>query len=539
MQLLPLLRIGVAILLASLAANAQPIPNAALASNITGADHGPAGDAVLWYKQPAANWYEALPIGNGRLGAMVFGNTKLENIQLNEDTVWSGGPYQPAQASALDAIKQVRDLIFASTPKSMRQANDLLYQKVFGRPMKEMSYLPLGDLVLTLPDAVGPITDYCRSLDLDTAIATTTYKAGNVTYVREVFASAVDQVIVVHITANKPGSVNFTAAFTCPLKDFTQVVDGKVLTLAGKGTDYTKSNKAGVRQISAPNQTIADTDVKGVIVAHARLMAKNEGGSVTVTGTGLTVRDADSVTLLISAATNFVNYRDVSGDAKGKATAILAAAAVKSYDQLKAAHLADYQALFRRVSLDLGKTEASKLPTNERIPNFSKGQDPDLAALFFQFGRYLMISCSRPGGQPANLQGLWNGANNKTGELDMSGEDYSGSPMLPKWGSKYTTNINLQMNYWPVETTNLSECAEPLFQMIRELSKTGAITAMTMYGANGWVLHHNTDPWRGTAPVDFPPIGMWTTGARGSAPTCGSITSLRETRRSSRRPIHL
>jgi len=449
---------------------------------------------LLWYETPAEKWVQALPVGNGRLGAMVFGGTATEHLQLNEDTIWSGGPYEPARDSALDAIKRARELVFKDTPGALSEACGLLYQNAMGQPMKETSYQLLGDLALTFPSNAIPVSGYRRSLDLDSAVATTTYKIGEVTYTREVFASFPDQVIVAHISADKPGSVSFNAAFASPLINFKQSADGNALVMEGRGGDYHKTTHEYWMPDQIPQSTrspIHDVDVPGVIVAHARLVAKNDGGKVTVTDSGIEVQNADSVTLLISAATNFKNYRDVSGDAKAKALAMLKAAAKKSYAELKANHVADYQALFRRVSIDLGKSDAAKLPTNERIPNFSKGNDPDLAALYFQFGRYLLISSSRPGGQPANLQGLWNDA------------------MSPAWGSKYTVNINTEMNYWPAETANLSECAEPLFAMIADLSVAGAATAKTMYGANGWVVHHNTDLWRGTAPVDFPPTGFW------------------------------
>ena len=474
--------------------------------------HHPAGRCVLWYDQPTTNWYAALPVGNGRLGAMVFGGTDTEHLQLNEDTIWSGGPYQPARASARDAIMKARELIFKATPEAQSEACGLLYQNAMGAPMKETSYQLLGDLALTFPSSTVPATDYRRSLDLDTAIATTTYKVGDVTYIREVFATFPDQVIVARISADKPGRVSFRAAFASPLRDFKQTADGNTLVMEGRAGDYHKT----IREYWLPDQIpqsarspIYDVEVPGVIVAQGRLLAKHDGGKVTVRDSGLTVENANSVTLIISAATNFKNYRDVSGDPKARASAALEAAAKKTYDELKAAHLADYQKLFHRVSIDLGQTEAAKLPTNERIPNFAKGNDPDLAALYFQYGRYLLISSSRSGGQPANLQGLWNGANFNTGELEMSGREYYGSPMSPAWGSKYTVNINTEMNYWPAEIANLSECAEPLFAMIKDLSVAGVATARTMYGADGWVCHHNTDIWRGTAPVDFPPTGQW------------------------------
>jgi alpha-L-fucosidase 2 len=476
-------------------ADSTPTP-ASSAPAIIGDEHGPAGRYVLWYQQPATNWYEALPMGNGRLGAMVFGGITTEHLQLNEDTIWSGGPYQPARISAREAIEKARQLVFQGTPEAQAEACGLLYQNAMGEPMKETSYQVLGDLALTFPGYAASATDYRRSLDLDSAIAVTTYKISDVAYTREVFSSFPDQVIVVRIAADKPGSVSFNASFVSPLRNFKQTADGDTLVMQGRAGDYHKTTREWWVPDQIPKSALTnihDVDIPGVIVAHARLVAKNDGGKVSVTDNGLAVKDANSVTLIISAATNFKNYHDVSGDGDAKSIATLDAAAKKSYDQLKSAHLADYRALFCRVSIDLGKTDAARLPTNERIANFSKGNDPDLAALYFQFGRYLLIACSRPGGQPANLQGMWNDS------------------MNPPWGGKYTLNINAEMNYWPAETANLSECAEPLIAMIKDLSVAGARTAKIMYGAHGWVAHHNTDLWRGTAPVDFPPIGTWPT----------------------------
>ena len=496
---------------------AQPTPMATSASPVataTATEIGlrPAGRHVLWYDQPTTNWYAALPVGNGRMGAMIFGGTTTEHLQLNENTIWSGGPYQPARNSAREAIMKARELVFKGTSAAQDEACGLLYRDAMGAPMKEASYQVLGDLSLTFPGSNLPATEYSRSLDLDTAIATTRYKIGDVTYTREVFASFPDRVIVARISGDKPGSVSFGATFVSPLKNFKQTAHDDTLVMEGRAGDYQKTTREYwlPDQIHASYRTpINDVDVPGVIVAQGRVRAKNDGGRLSVDARGLTVENADAVTLIISAATNFNNFQDVSGDPQARASATLEAAAKKSYDELKAAHLADYQALFRRVSIDLGQTPAAALPTDKRIPHFAKGEDPDLAALYFQYGRYLLISSSRPGGQPANLQGLWNGANFLTGELDMSGRGYHGSPMGPAWGSKYTVNINTEMNYWPAEITNLGECAEPLFAMIKDLSTAGAATARTMYGAQGWVCHHNTDIWRGTAPVDYPPTGIW------------------------------
>lgn len=489
-----------------------PAVDSKSAEMIYGSDKGPEGRYILWYRQPAKNWYEALPIGNGYMGAMVFGGIDTENIQLNEGTVWSGGPYTPARDTAFNAVNKARKLVFEGTPAALSEACGLLYQNAMGQPMKETSYLPLGDLLLTFPDPVAAVTDYKRWLDLDTAMAVTTYKVENVIYTREVFASYPDRIIVVHISADKPGCVSFNASFASPLPGFRQSADGNTLMMKGMGKDYKRTTKEWWLPDQMPKSACAnipDVDVPAAITAYARLATMHEGGTFTVTDGGIIIKGADSATLIISGATNFKNYHDVSGDAKKKTGAILGSALKKTYIKLKEKHLADYQALFGRVSIDLGSTDSAGKPTDERISGFAKGGDPGLAALYFQFGRYLLIACSRPGGQPANLQGIWNGANFQTGELDMSGRDYYGSPMSPAWGSKYTVNINTEMNYWPAESANLSECAEPLFAMIADLSSAGAVTAKKMYGAGGWVVHHNTDLWRGTAPVDFPPMSQW------------------------------
>ncbi|HEY1663585.1 MAG TPA: glycoside hydrolase family 95 protein [Verrucomicrobiae bacterium] len=426
---------------------------------------------VLWYAAPASltNWTAALPIGNGRLGAMVFGGVERERIQLNEDTLWSGGPYDPVNTNALPALPEVRRLIFAG---QYAGAQKLAGQTMLGNPPRQMAYETVGDLFLSFPTN-GPVTDYRRELDLDTAIARTTYTSGGVKYTREMFSSAVDQVIVVRLTADTPGKISFTAGMATP-QDATVKTDGDVLIMNG-------TNGSG-------------NGVKGALKFQARVSVLAKGGKVSAAPDSLSVSNADSVTLLIAVATSYKNYHDVSGKPEAIVKKQIRAATRKSFDVLRSAHVADYQELFHRVDLNLGESDSMKLPTGERIKHFDDDNDPQLAALYFQFARYLLISSSRPGSQPANLQGLWN------------------ESMNPPWNSKFTININTEMNYWPAGVGNLAECEEPLAAMVQDLAKTGAQTARVMYGARGWVAHHNTDLWRATAPIDGPQYGIWPTG---------------------------
>ena len=427
---------------------------------------------VLWYRQPATQWVEALPLGNGRLGAMVFGGVETERLQLNEDTLWAGGPYNPVNPQAKAALPEVRQLLFAG---KFEEAKKRVNEKLIGVPKSQMQYQTVGDLSLTFPGTNTPTVGYRRSLSLDTATASVSYTRDGVNYSREVFANAPDNVIVVRLTADKPGNISFTAGLKTPLWGSVVSTDGgDTLVMGGKGTD--------------------SNDVAGVIRYQARVKVVATGGSITSVADGITVVKADSVTLLVTAATSYRNFQDAGGDPEAITKGILAAASKKSLDDLRAEHLRDYQTLFRRVTLDLGRTDAMKQPTDERIRHFAEGGDPQLAALYYQFGRYLLISSSRPGGQPANLQGIWNDS------------------LFPPWQSKYTININTEMNYWPAESGNLAECVEPLIAMVGDLSVTGARTAREMYGARGWVAHHNTDIWRATAPIDSADSGMWPTG---------------------------
>jgi alpha-L-fucosidase 2 len=427
------------------------------------------GDLVLWYRQPAEAWTEALPVGNGRLGAMVFGGVARERLQLNEDTLYAGGPYDPSDPGALLALPRVRELIAAG---KYAEAQALANEKMMARPLRMPSYQTIGDLVLGF-GASSFAENYRRDLDLDSAVAGVAYRQDGVNWTREVFASAVDQVIVMRIRADRAGAVGLRASFETPMPGAVRV-EGDTLILAGGNTSQ-EGLPAALR-----------------FEARVRLVA--QGGELVSTEDALTLRGANSALLLIAIATSYRRFDDVGGDASALARARLEAVRGKTWDDLAAAHTADHRRLFRRVSLDLGRTPAAERPTDARIRNSQVSEDPQLAALYFQYARYLLISCSRPGTQPANLQGLWND-----------------KPSAP-WGSKYTININTEMNYWPAEPANLAECVQPLVALVKDLAITGARTARVNYGARGWVAHHNTDLWRATAPIDGARWGLWPTG---------------------------
>jgi alpha-L-fucosidase 2 len=425
---------------------------------------------LLWYDEPAAQWTDALPIGNGRLGAMVFGDGEYELLQLNEDTLYAGRPYDPNNPEALKALPEVRRLIFDGR---YREAHDLVGAKMMARPLKQMPYQPVG--LLRLAFTHGTVTNYRRQLDLNTAIASVTYKEGPVTFTREVFASPVDQVIVVSLTVDQPGQLSFTTTFESAQEVTVSIEGPHTLALRGVNGDA--------------------FGIKGGLKFEARVQVLARGGKSLAQHEKIVVTGADSALLLISAATSYRNYKDISGNPAVIAADHLLRASRKSLANLRAAHVREHQRLFQRVKLDLGRTVAANLPTDERPTKFLQGLDPHLATLYFQYGRYLLISSSRAGTQPANLQGIWNFL------------------MEPPWESKYTININTEMNYWPAETTNLSECHEPLLRMVSELVENGSRTARVHYGARGWVCHHNTDLWRQTAPIDGPLWGMWPVGS--------------------------
>ncbi|MFD8864483.1 glycoside hydrolase N-terminal domain-containing protein [Streptomyces sp. NPDC059590] len=424
----------------------------------------------LWYRGPAREWLEALPVGCGRLGAMVFGGVAVERLQLNEDSVWGGGPHDYDPPGALEALPEIRRLVFADEWGAAQRLADSSFM---GVPSEQAPYQPVGDLRLEFPGA-GEYTDYRRELDLTTAIASVTYVSDGVRHTREVFAGLPDQVIVVRLSADRRGSVSFEAEFSSPQDSTTGSAGGATIRLDGISTAWQGR--------------------PGEVRFQALARAEADGGTVRTDGGRLIVDSADAVTLLISMGTSYRRYHDVDGDPGTAAGRHLQRASARPYRVLREAHTKDYGALFRRVDLDLGTSEAASLPTDERIARRQLDTDPQLAALYFQYGRYLLISSSRTPGHAANLQGIWNDG------------------LTPAWESKYTLNINCEMNYWPAGPTNLVECWDPLFDLIQDLSETGARTAREMYGAGGWVAHHNTDGWRGTAPVDFAFYGVWPTG---------------------------
>lgn len=438
------------------------IPDKAVAGN---------SDALLlWYDRPAEEWTDALPIGNGRLGAMIFGGPTVEQLQLNEDTLYAGAPYDPNNPQALAALPEARRLIFEGKYK---EAHDLVGAKMMAHPIKQMPYQPVGDLKLLFPGHENA-TNYRRELDLDTAIAKVSYTVRETTFTREMFASPVDHAIVVHLTANKPQQVNFSAWFETPQKATVSTEAPRTLILRGVNGDA--------------------FGIEGGLKFEARAAVFTTGGKCVAEKDRITVTGAESALLLIVAATSYHSYKDVSGNPEVITARQLQQASRKAFVLLRSQHVREHQRLFHRVKLDLGRTASAELPTDRRPEQFLKGLDPHLATLYFQYGRYLLISSSRKGSQPANLQGIWNHS------------------MTPPWESKYTININTEMNYWPAETTNLAECHEPLLRMVSELVENGARTARVHYGARGWVCHHNTDLWRQTAPIDGPLWGFWPTG---------------------------
>ena len=429
----------------------------------------------LWYSQPAEKWTDALPVGNGRMGAMVFGGVFDERIQFNEDTLWKGFPHNYDRAGAHDHLAEIRKLLFDGKSK---EAADITRATFLSDPVRQKAYQPFGDLHLHF-SGEGKVTDYRRELDLDSATAVTSYRVGGVRYERDVFASHPDQAIVVRITADQAHHVSFTLSMDSPhTNSQTRAIAADTLALTGQV-------ETGGLRFESRVRVICDGGT-----------VKTNSGTAKTNGGILLVNDANSVTLLLVAATSFKNFHDISGDPAKKCARDLSAVSHKSFKNILATQLADYRQFFRRVSLSVGQRARADLPTSERLEAVKSNGldgDPALAALYFQYGRYLLISSSRLGGQPANLQGLWNQ------ELD------------PPWESKWTLNINCEMNYWPAELCNLSECAEPLFAMINDLAVSGARTAEEQYGCRGWVVHHNTDLWRGAAPINNID-GVWPTG---------------------------
>ncbi|MCY1719374.1 glycoside hydrolase family 95 protein [Prolixibacteraceae bacterium Z1-6] len=434
----------------------------------------------LWYTSPAKDWNEALPIGNGRLGAMVFGKTEKERIQLNDDTFWSGRPHNYTNPGAKEHLDKARELIYSN---QYAKASKYIDANMMGNPRYMQAYQPLGDLWLTYPDT-GKISEYSRELDLDEAIVKVQYKQDGVTYTREVFSSHPDQSIIIRLTSDKKGALNTDVAFSSSHKYTSEARNNNLLVMQGQWIGDGK-NRPLIAGVEGPGMRF-----------ETHLKVDNEDGSVNAKNNQIQIRKASAVTIRLVTATSFNNYKDISADPEKRCQQDLEISEDKSYAQMRSDHISDYQNYFNRVQLNLGQNDSiNNLPTDERLANYKNGvTDTQLEALYFQFGRYLMISGSRPGSQPLNLQGIWN------------------EHTTPPWGSKYTVNINTEMNYWPAEVTNLSEFHEPLFDMLDDLVETGGEVAQKHYGCRGWVLHHNTDLWRGAAPVDGAIWGMWVTG---------------------------
>jgi alpha-L-fucosidase 2 len=425
-----------------------------------------ASDRILRYDKPAQNWNEALPIGSGRLGAMIFGGVPRERIQFNEDTLWGGGPHDYSHPGAAESLPEIRNLLFAGKP---REAEKLAMERFMSLPLGQMAYQPFGDILLEFPGHEA-YTDFERSLDIGQALSAVRYKVGGTIFTREVFASAPDRVIAIRLAADKKKKLAFTVRLDSP--------------------HAAKSLETG-----GSSQTLSVAVKDGVLKGTARILVESDG-EVRAAGDKIEVTGAGQATIYLAAATNFVSYKDVGGDPAARVRADLVKIPWTSFRQIRARHIADYRSLFDRFDIGFGSNDREALTTDRRLGMFPDSpDDPGLVALYVQYGRYLMISCSRPGSQPANLQGLWNQ------ELD------------PPWGSKYTTNINAEMNYWPAETTNLGDCHEPFFRLVEECAQTGQAAAKAHYGAEGWVLHHNTDIWRGTAPINHANHGIWQGGS--------------------------
>jgi len=437
---------------------------------------------LLWYESPAEKWEEALPVGNGRLGAMVFGNYGEERIQLNEETCWSGGPYSTVVKGGYKKLPEIQRLLFEGEPL---KAHKLFGRYIMGYPVEQQKYQSLANLHLFFKDEnKEDITGYRRWLDLETGITSVEYTSGGITYKRDVISSTPDQVILIHLTANKPGSISFRA----------ELRGCRNQAHSNYATDYFRMDGAGQDGLMLNGKSADYMGIEGALRYRAQLKAIPVGGTMIVNDAELIIENADEVTLCFVAATNFVNYKDVSADPVSRVDNYLSNINGQSFNEMMENAVTDYRKYFNRVTLDLPVTDNSFLPTDKRMKGFQETADPNLATLCYNFGRYVLISASRPGTEAANLQGIWN------------------EKMNPSWDSKYTTNINLEMNYWPVESGNLSELAEPLITLVKELADQGSQVAREHYGADGWVFHQNTDLWRVAAPMDGPTWGTFTTG---------------------------
>ena len=435
---------------------------------------------LLWHKKPAEEWENAFPVGNGRLGAMVYGGIKEEKIQLNEDTYWSGGPYSTVVKGGYKELPKIQKLIFEGKPL---EAHKIFGRYLMGYPVEQQKYQSLANLHLFFNEDLEA-KNYKRWLDLSEGIAGVEYTINGVTYLREVLSSHVDQTIAIRLTASKPGMISFD----------TELRGVRNSAHSNYATDYFRMDGKGENELILTGKSADYLGIEGKLRYEARAQIHSDGGTIERDGTRIKVANSNSVTILFVAATNFINYKDVSGNEKAEVQNYLENLDNKDYATIRKNTLEDYQSLFNRVELDLPSTSTSYLPTDERMVSIQTDPDPQMSSLSYQFGRYILISSSRPGTQPTNLQGIWN------------------KDMNPSWDSKYTTNINTEMNYWPAEASNLSELTEPLFKMIEELTDQGTEVASEHYGAKGWVFHQNTDIWRVAAPMDGPTWGTFTVG---------------------------
>ena len=434
----------------------------------------------IWYRQSAQNWNEALPIGNGQLGAMIFGAADKENIPININTFWAGSPHNYSVPDAFKNLPEIRRLLFEG--KEM-EATIFAGKTFMGNPRYQAAYQPLGELRLLFP-STSRNEYYKRSLDLQNGIATVIFRNHGVTFKREYLISNPDHVMVIHLTADKPGKISFDISLGSEFPNALRLEDGNRLVMEGRWQDDGKSK-----------DWTATWKDPGIRFSTA-VQVQNKGGILEEKSGSIRIVNANEATIYLSAGTSFINYRDISGNPSSEWPGILKAATSMKYAAIRERHIRDFSGLMKRVSFNLAGSKITEvMPTDKRLKLLKSGaDDPALAVLYFQYGRYLLASCSRTGSQPANLQGIWN------------------KETSPGWGSKYTTNINLEMNYWPAEVTNLSECSSPVYDLIDDLMETGAAVAKDYYGCRGWVLHHNTDIWRGAAPVDGV-WGIWPMGA--------------------------
>lgn len=420
----------------------------------------------LWYEVPASQWVEALPIGNGRIGAMVFGAVEQEHIQFNEETLWTGEPHDYSHLGASKYLDKIRNLLDEG---KQDEAEALAMKEFMSVPLRQMEYQPFGDLWITFPNHEN-FKDYRRELDLNDAQVRVSYRVNGTAYKRAYFVSQPDQVMVSRFESDSDHAITFRLKFTSAHKiSLVETIDDETLMLSVKVEN-------------------------GVLEGKSLVKVEQEGGKISTSNNQIVVENANTATVYLSAATTFISPKKVGGNPKEKCRQALSSLTGKNYQAIVDDHVKDYQRFFNRFQIDLEQSNIDTIPTDQRILNSDEDFDPALAQLFIQYNRYLLLSASRAGTYPASLQGIWN------------------DDLLPPWGSKYTTNINFPMTYWSAETLNLSECNEPLFKLIHEVVEPGRVTAKEHYNARGWVLHHNTDMWRGTAPINNSDHGIWVTG---------------------------